>query len=293
MPRPTTGSCRSNASTRTSRSTRPSATAISIPIDYDGAHFDWPRLSPAVEDPAAIDHARAEYAALVSMCDGHSAGCWTRWTRIDLWDDTLLIVCTDHGFLLGEHGWWGKNAQPWYNELAQTPLFVWDPRSRAAGRAARSLVQTIDFAPTLLEFFGVAPTADMQGRAGPGPGGDGDGRASGLFGILRRHMCPSPTAAVSTCAPDRRPENGPLFEYTLMPTRILEPVPPRRIPRRRACRALHLHQGAEDPEGPRPRLRRPAEIRDAPVRHRGSIPVRPAPSSITRSNCGWSACFST
>ena len=26
----------------------------------------------------------------------------------DMWKDTLLIVCTDHGFLLGEHGWWAK-----------------------------------------------------------------------------------------------------------------------------------------------------------------------------------------
>jgi hypothetical protein len=28
--------------------------------------------------------------------------------RYDLWQDTLLIVNTDHGFLLGEHEWWGK-----------------------------------------------------------------------------------------------------------------------------------------------------------------------------------------
>lgn len=27
-----------------------------------------------------------------------------------LWDDTMLIVNTDHGFLLGEHGWWGRPA---------------------------------------------------------------------------------------------------------------------------------------------------------------------------------------
>ena len=52
---------------------------------------------------------------------------------LKMWDDTLLIVCTDHGFLLGEHDWWAKNVQPCYNEVIHTPLFIWDPRSEAAG----------------------------------------------------------------------------------------------------------------------------------------------------------------
>lgn len=37
--------------------------------------------------------------------------------ELDLWQDTLLIVTTDHGFLLGEHASWGKIGQPYYNDL--------------------------------------------------------------------------------------------------------------------------------------------------------------------------------
>ena len=55
-----------------------------------------------------------------------------------MWDDTLLIVNTDHGFLLlSEHEWWAQDRDPpFYEEVAHTPLFVWDPRSRVPGRAA-------------------------------------------------------------------------------------------------------------------------------------------------------------
>ncbi|MFP3560451.1 sulfatase, partial [Paraburkholderia sp. SIMBA_049] len=54
---------------------------------------------------------------------------------------------------------------PWFDELAPTPLFIWDPRSRRAGVRRQSLVQMIDIAPTLLDFFGVQATPRMQGVA--------------------------------------------------------------------------------------------------------------------------------
>ena len=51
---------------------------------------------------------RYEYAALVSMCDAHLGKVLDLMDELDLWEDTMLIVCTDHGFLLGEHDWWAK-----------------------------------------------------------------------------------------------------------------------------------------------------------------------------------------
>ena len=89
----------------------------------------------------------------------------------------MLIVCTDHGFLLGEHDWWAKNKQPWYQELAHTPLFIWDPRSRVAGERRASLTQMIDLPATLLEYFGLDRPPAMQGQplrqaiAADAPGG--------------------------------------------------------------------------------------------------------------------------
>jgi arylsulfatase A-like enzyme len=190
------------------------------PHAYDGPHFDWPAYAPVTEDAAAVAHARAQYAALVSMCD-HSLGrVLDEMDRLDLWNDTMLIVCTDHGFLLGEHGWWAKNLQPFYNEIAHTPLFIWDPRTGRRGARSDGLVQMIDFAPTLLEFFGVAPTADMQGvDLEPVIGASRTGRERGLFGAFGAHVNVTDGRYVYMRASTSK-ENTPLYEYTLMPTRI-------------------------------------------------------------------------
>ncbi|MFE6856649.1 sulfatase, partial [Streptomyces sp. NPDC057674] len=122
------------------------------PHAYDGPHFDWPDYKRVVETDEQVAHAGFEYAALLSMCD-HSLGrVLDAMDAYGLWDDTLLIVNTDHGLLLGEKGWWGKSVQPWYNELVHLPLFAWDPRSGGAGERCDILFQTIDLAPTLLEY---------------------------------------------------------------------------------------------------------------------------------------------
>jgi hypothetical protein len=174
-----------------------------------------------VTEPAdQVEHVRYEYAALVSMCDHYLGQVLDLLDELQMWDDTLLLVSTDHGFLLGEHDWWAKTVQPWYNEVAHIPLFVWDPRSKVRGERRSSLAQWIDFAPTLLEFFGAPIPATMQGTplrervvrdAPSGP--------AGLFGVFGGHVNVTDGRYVYMRAP-ANPENGPLFEYTLMPTHM-------------------------------------------------------------------------
>jgi len=125
---------------------------------------DWPPYAPVQEDADTVQHVRYNYAALVSKCDRYLGKVLDLMDQYDMWQDTMLIVNTDHGFLLGEHGWWGKSAMPVYEELAHTPLFIYDPRCRqAAGCKRNSITQAIDLAPTLLEFFNVPIPSDMTG----------------------------------------------------------------------------------------------------------------------------------
>ena len=133
------------------------------PHEYGGPHFDWPPYARGERGAGGGRALRREYAALLSMCDHYLGRVLDLMDELDLWKDTLLIVNTDHGFLLGEHDWWAKFVQPFYNEVAHTPLFIWDPRSGRRGGAQPGLVQTIDLPPTLLEYFGVPIPADMQG----------------------------------------------------------------------------------------------------------------------------------
>ncbi|MDZ8200244.1 sulfatase-like hydrolase/transferase [Microbacterium sp. SSW1-59] len=192
------------------------------PHDYDGPHFDWPDYAKVTEDDATVEHARAEYAALLSMCDASLGRVLDAMDAHGLWEDTLLIVNTDHGFMLGEHGWWGKNVQPWYDETIHTPLFVWDPRRpETAGERREQLARTIDVGPTLLDWFGLQPTERMQGQSLL-PVIEEDAQAPAehaLFGVFGGHACITDGRYVYMRA-SVTPQNGPLFEHTLMPTHM-------------------------------------------------------------------------
>ncbi|MFF1358554.1 sulfatase [Streptomyces sp. NPDC058297] len=189
------------------------------PHEYDGPHFDWPDYKRVTETDGQVAHARYEYAALLSMCDRSLGRVLDTMDELDLWDDTLLIVNTDHGFLLGEKGWWAKWVQPWYNELVHLPLFVWDPRHPVtAGERREALVQTIDLAPTILDYFGVERPADIQGVPLP-VDEDMPVREAGLFGAHGGHVNITDGRYVYMRAPVS-PDNTPLYEHTLMPTHM-------------------------------------------------------------------------
>lgn len=190
------------------------------PHDYDGPHFDWPDYKRVTERPQAVEHVRYEYASLLSMCDYSLGRVLDAMDEYEMWDDTLLIVGTDHGFLLGEHGWWGKMAAPWYDEMIHTPLFVWDPRAGVQGERRESLVQTIDIAPTLLDYFDVEIPADTQGAPLRSTvATDEPIREAGLFGGFGGfvNVTDGRYVYMRACA---TPENGPLYEHTLMPTHM-------------------------------------------------------------------------
>jgi arylsulfatase A-like enzyme len=190
------------------------------PDDYDGPHFDWPDYRDVTETPEQVRHCRNENAALVSMCDEHLGKVLDLMDELDLWDETMLIVNTDHGFLLGEHDMWAKCWMPFYEEISHTPLFIWDPRAQRAGERCPCLVQTIDLAPTLLDFFGLEPTSDMQGKPLRNTiASDTPVREAALFGIHGGHVNVTDGRYVYMRAPARE-DNQPLFNYTLMPTHM-------------------------------------------------------------------------
>ena len=132
---------------------------------YEGPVFDWPSYHQLKETPEQIQHCIHEYAAVLSMCDHYLGKVLDMMDEYEMWDDTMLIGNTDHGFLRGEHDWWGKVMMPFYNEIAHTPLFIWDPRSGRKNERRQALVQTIDLCPTLLEFFGVDIPEDVLGKS--------------------------------------------------------------------------------------------------------------------------------
>jgi hypothetical protein len=165
---------------------------------------------------------RANYAATLAHCDFQLGRLLDAFDRHDLWRDTVLVVSTDHGFLLGEKELWGKIIMPVYNEVAHIPLLVWHPAHAAqAGQRREALTQTIDLAPTLLDLFGVVPPPEVQGRSLLSLLADPQAslRDAGLYGM---HGC-----AVNITDgrytyfhyPPQMPGTD-LYNYTLMPTHM-------------------------------------------------------------------------
>ncbi len=210
---------------------------------------DWPDYRKVTESPDQLEHVRREYAALVSMCDRSLGRVLDAMDEYGLWEDTMLIVNTDHGFLLGEHGWWAKTVMPWFEELVHLPFFLWDPRSPEGSQHPTAVAQTIDIAPTLLRYFGLTPPESMQGKdlgltsavgetgAVGAAGADGGAvpaadagagtlaeREGGLFGIHGGHVNVTDGRFVYMRSA-ATPSNAPLEQYTLMPTHMRERFP--------------------------------------------------------------------
>jgi arylsulfatase A-like enzyme len=184
----------------------------------DGEKNDWPEYGPVKDARNIVDNFRCEYAALLSMCDYNLGRVLDIMDRYDMWEDTMLIVNTDHGFMLGEHDYMGKVVMPMYDEVIHIPLFIWDPRTGKKGVRRRSLVQTIDLAPTLLDYFGAKVPKDMQGLPLKDTvASDTPVRQAGLFGLFGAHVNVTDGRYVYMRGP-AQPGNCPLYQYKLMPT---------------------------------------------------------------------------
>jgi len=171
---------------------------------------DWPGWDCVANE---ADKATLAYAALVSMCDHYLGKVLDSIDRYRLWDSTMVILCTDHGYLLGEHGHIGKVSMPGYRQVCNTPLMVWNPKSGKRGRSSR-LTQTIDIPATILEFFGIDRPSDMQGI--PLQNED-NSREGALFGIHSLYTCCTDGRYIYMRGVDAE---KPVYNYTLMPTHM-------------------------------------------------------------------------
>ena len=137
-----------------------------LDTSYQGPLLDWPPYGRMDLSGPEGDELRANYLALVKMCDEYLGKLLDYFDANDLWKDTALVVSTDHGLLLGEHEYWGKNRPPFFNEVTHIPLFVHDPRQpEADGQRRSALTQTTDLMPTILELFGAPIPPEVRGRS--------------------------------------------------------------------------------------------------------------------------------
>ena len=191
------------------------------PNKYDGPILDWPIYDRVKETKEEVSELKANYAALVSMVDEYFGKLLDYFDNNNLWEDTALILTTDHGFLLGEHDWWAKNRMPVYNEISHIPLMIYHPdHSKLSGSRIESLTQTIDIMPTFLDLFNLNIPNDVSGKSLLNIlQSDQQIRKALIYGYFGAACNITDGKHTYFRYPKKMSASG-LHEYTLMPTRM-------------------------------------------------------------------------
>jgi len=104
---------------------------------------------------------RARYAAKVVFLDRWLGVLFDTLDRLGLWDDTLVVLTTDHGTFNGDHGRTGKLQTHQFAAVGHIPLIAAHPTA-GRGETRDQLVQLVDLYPTVLEAVGRSRPGDVE-----------------------------------------------------------------------------------------------------------------------------------
>jgi len=135
---------------------------------WEGQHLIWPPyVNGGIQKGTLTERegrqVRASYGGKLTMIDAWFGKVLDAIDRNGLWNDTAVIVCTDHGHYLGEKDIWGKPGVPAFEPMSHTPLMIAWPG--VAPGVTSALTTTVDLFATLAEIFGVQPKHRTHGRS--------------------------------------------------------------------------------------------------------------------------------
>jgi iduronate 2-sulfatase len=116
---------------------------------------DNPPLAPEIERKLVHGY----YAAL-SYMDAQVGRVLDELDRLDLIENTIVVLWGDHGYHLGDHGAWTKHTN--YEQANRIPLIFAGPGIAEPGCSTQALVETVDIYPTLAELAGLPPPHGPQ-----------------------------------------------------------------------------------------------------------------------------------
>ena len=136
--------------------------------DWQGPHLIWPpymqgAIAKGVLTGRQARQLRASYGGKLSMIDHWLGKVLAAIAVKGLTDDTMVMICTDHGHYLGEKDIWGKPGVPIYAPLGHIPLLVRYPGVAAGSRQA--LTTSVDIFATLADVFDVTVRQRTHGKS--------------------------------------------------------------------------------------------------------------------------------
>lgn len=145
---------------------------IQLPVTPAGDRGDIPPIAFAHNNPTphyGLDElncrrALQAYYASVSAVDAQVGRVLDALDRLGLADRTLVVLWSDHGYHLGEHGGvWQKRTL--FEESAGAPLIIRAPGAAGNGRACNAVVEFVDIYPTVAEWSGRRSPGGLAGRS--------------------------------------------------------------------------------------------------------------------------------
>ena len=125
-------------------------------------HYKWPWGKGQIPDEQA-NKLRHGYYACTSYVDAQIGKVLDEYRRLGLDKNTIVVLWSDHGYHLGEHGMFCKNTN--YEIATRSPLIVKVPDIPQPGVRTQSLVETIDLYPTLSELCGLTAPGNVEGKS--------------------------------------------------------------------------------------------------------------------------------
>lgn len=113
-------------------------------------------------DPLRFEAIQAYYAS-TSFMDMQLGKLLEAMDRHHLWENTVVVFASDHGYHLGERELWQKMSL--FEESARVPLVVYHPDMRQSGKTAPSPVELIDVYPTLADLCGLPMPEGLHGKS--------------------------------------------------------------------------------------------------------------------------------
>jgi arylsulfatase A-like enzyme len=132
---------------------------------YEGLEPFSPRYGPSSYlTDRQLKRIRALYAGEVTMVDRWLGRFLDKMAELNLFENTLLMLLSDHGVAHGEHGILGKPPNALWPEVTDIAWLMRHPEGKRSGDSSDFYASTHDVAPTILGFLGIEPEQPMDGQ---------------------------------------------------------------------------------------------------------------------------------
>ncbi len=135
--------------------------AVADPPPFHAAVLGLP-ASAAPTDAAGLARMRAQYFGMIGHADHQIGRICDALRRLGCWDSAVVVVTSDHGEMLGDHGL--KEKLGYWEQSYAIPCIVRDPRHPGRhGTVVDSFTENVDLMPTICDVIGVPVPAQCDG----------------------------------------------------------------------------------------------------------------------------------